>query len=473
MNTAPLTIRQRLVRDMPIKAFGTSAGMTVFFVAYFALLRSPLFPVTVMPFSWLDTVIGFHPWSLIPYCSLWFFIALLPALLVARRDLWSFAGGCAALSVIGLGIFMLWPTAAPAADIDWSLYPSFRFLKSADASGNACPSLHAAFAVFTAVWFARLLPSLGAGRLLQGFNLVWAFLIIYSTVATKQHVALDALWGCVLGAWVACLNFILVPPDVRTPSLRRPLFVAVAVIKISAVLLWFSGVPTGWCIAVFFSGGFHVLYHIFIPGAEGLVHVATRFKTTGKEVWLTLDDGPDPEDTPRILDLLDQHNARATFFVIGERAARHPELVAAIRARGHEIGHHTQTHPCYSFWCATPGAVRRELDDALACLTVGEHAPPTRFRAPVGFKNIFLASALAARGLTYVAWSIRSGDTFSGGPDAVAVRVNRQLKPGSIILMHEGPPLRSVVRVTAIGLVLRNLSAQGYRAIIPTPESLR
>lgn len=473
MNATSLTLFQRIIRDAPLKAFGTSVGMTAFFVAYFALLRSPLFPVTIMPTTWLDRVVGFHPWSLLPYCSLWFFIAFLPALLVERRELWSFAGGCAALSLIGLGIFLRWPTAVPAPDIDWSLYPSFQFLKSADASGNACPSLHAAFAVFTALWFARILPGLGAGRLVQAMNLAWAFLIVYSTLATKQHVALDALWGCVLGSWVASLNFILVPANAPTPSLRRPLFVAVAVIKISAVLLWLSDVSFGLCLAIFLSGGFLVLYHTFVSSAGELVRVATRFKTSEKEVWLTLDDGPDPDDTPRILDLLDRHHARATFFLIGERAALHPELVAAIRARGHEIGHHTHTHPCASFWCASPAGVRRELDDALAVLTAGGHPPPTRFRAPVGFKNLFLAPALAARGLTCIAWSIRSGDTFAQGPDAVAARIARKLKPGSIILLHEGPPVRPVVRVTAINMVLRTLDTQGYRAIIPPEESLR
>ncbi|HSI08075.1 MAG: polysaccharide deacetylase family protein [Rariglobus sp.] len=473
MNATPPTILQRILRDIPLKAFGTTFGMTAFFVAYFALLRSPLFPVTFMPTTWLDSVIGFQPWSLVPYCSLWFFIAFLPALLVERRELWSFAGGSAALSLIGLGIFLLWPTAAPAPDIDWSRYPSFQFLKSADASGNACPSLHTAFAVFTALWFARILPGLGAGRLLQAVNLVWAFLIVYSTLATKQHVALDALWGCVLGAWIASLNFILVPESAQIPSLRRPLFVAVAVIKISAVLLWISGIPFGLCLAVFLTGGALILYHIFIPGAGELVRVATRFETSEKEVWLTIDDGPDPDDTPRILDLLDQHRARATFFLIGERIALHPALIAAIRARGHEIGHHTQTHPCASFWCASRARVRRELDKALTVLTAGGQPAPTRFRSPVGFKNLVLAPELTARGLACIAWSIRSGDTLARGPDAVAACIARKLKPGSIILMHEGPPVRPVVRVTAIETVLKLLSARGYRAVIPAPESLR
>ncbi len=106
-------------------------------------------------------------------------------------------------------------------------------------------------------------------------------------------------------------------------------------------------------------------------------------------------------------------------------------------------------------------------------LTDGGQPAPTRFRSPVGFKNLALAPELAARGLTCIAWTIRSGDTLARGPDAVAARIARKLKPGSIILMHEGPPVRPVVRVTAIETVLKLLSACGYRAVIPPPESLR
>jgi peptidoglycan/xylan/chitin deacetylase (PgdA/CDA1 family)/membrane-associated phospholipid phosphatase len=510
----------RVLADAPLKALGTTLGMTGFFVLYFAVQNHPLFPVTTVPETWLDHALGFQAWSLLPYFSLWFYISLVPALLVDRRQILGFAAGCAVLAAAGLALFLLWPTSVTAPAIDWSLHPGFSFLKQADAAGNACPSLHAAFAVFTALWFARLLPALGAGRLVQAANLLWAALIVYSTLGTKQHVALDALCGAILGAWVAALNLAALPPPPGTPSLRRPLFTAVAVIKISALLLWTSGIPFGFCLALFLSGGALVLHQIFVPHAGELVRVRTRFTPSdstpsphapasppapsasspsvsrasrvnpefsqsmidnaagggAREIWLTLDDGPDPDDTPRILDLLDRHQARATFFLVGQRAARHPALVSEISRRGHEIAHHSHTHPVADFWCAGPARTARELDRALAVFAAALPAgtpPPRRFRAPVGFKNLFLAPALRARGLDCVGWTLRGGDTFARDPAAVAARVARRLVPGAIILLHEGPPLRPAVRVAALAAVLDLLRACDYRAVIPPAEALR
>ena len=89
------------------------------------------------------------------------------------------------------------------SDADWSRYPAFAFLQSVDASGNACPSLHVAFAMFTAVWLGRLLRQMGAGRGVRAFNWLWCLGIFYSTVAIRQHVALDVLAGAGLGAAVS------------------------------------------------------------------------------------------------------------------------------------------------------------------------------------------------------------------------------------------------------------------------------
>ena len=80
----------------------------------------------------------------------------------------------------------------------------------------------------------------------------------------------------------------------------------------------------------------------------------THFETTQREVWLTIDDGPDPVDTPRLLEILRRFEARATFFVIGERAARFGAELEAIRAAGHEIANHTARHPSATFWCLPP-----------------------------------------------------------------------------------------------------------------------
>jgi peptidoglycan-N-acetylglucosamine deacetylase len=228
-----------------------------------------------------------------------------------------------------------------------------------------------------------------------------------------------------------------------------------------------------WLAAAFFFGpDLFLLDQLFVPSAQGLGRVYTRFATTRREVWLTIDDGPDEEDTPRILDLLDRHGARATFFVIGERVARHPELVSEILKRGHDVAHHTQTHPIYSFWCASPARVRREIGDGLETLRMAG-ATPRWFRPPVGTKNFFLHAALAARKLDCVSWSIRSRDAIARDPAPVVARVLKSARPGAIILMHEGAGVHPRVRVTAIAGVLQGLQSRGFACVLPQPGDLR
>lgn len=207
-------------------------------------------------------------------------------------------------------------------------------------------------------------------------------------------------------------------------------------------------------------------YHLFVPRAQGLARTHRRFRTTRREVWLTIDDGPDPDDTPRILELLTIHGARATFFVIGEKAARHPGLIRAIADAGHEVAHHTHTHPLAGFWCASPARVARELDAGLEALREAG-IRPTRFRPPAGIKSLWLASALRARGLTCVGWSARGLERWRGDAEAVAASATRRLAPGAILLLHEGPWVPAAVRVTAVRRVLERLQEQGYRCVVP------
>ncbi|MEK6594826.1 MAG: phosphatase PAP2 family protein [Pseudomonadota bacterium] len=198
------------------KMTGTTLGMSAFFVAYFSILNHPLFPVTTVPLIAIDRLVVFRPEALPLYLSLWIYVVLAPALLKNRRELISYGLAAITLSAIGLGIFLLWPTAVPKFEIDWSRHSFFSFLKAVDTSGNACPSLHAAFAVFTAAWFERLLCEMRAGRFVRALNWLWCLGILYSTVAVRQHVALDILAGAVLGAIVAALQLRVVHRHQRT-----------------------------------------------------------------------------------------------------------------------------------------------------------------------------------------------------------------------------------------------------------------
>ena len=239
--------------------------------------------------------------------------------------------------------------------------------------------------------------------------------------------------------------------------------------KIAAVIVGWSSPATA--LALWFGPDALLAYHLFVPQAQGLVRMHRRFTTARREVWLTIDDGPDPGDTPRILELLAAHDARATFFVIGETAARHPTLIQAIAAAGHEVAHHAHTHPLATFWCASPARVRRELDAGLEALRAAG-VRPTRFRPPAGIKNLWLASALRARGLTCVGWSARGLERRRGNAEAVAARATRRLAPGAILLLHEGPRVPAAIRVAAIRRVLERLQALDYRCVVPRADQL-
>jgi membrane-associated phospholipid phosphatase len=186
-------------KNLYLKAIGTTLFISVFFSAYFYLLKGPAYPTMVMPITLLDRLIGFQPMAMPLYVSLWVYVSLPPALLATRRELYGYSVAMAVTCLVGLTIFYFWPTVAPVADIDWALYPGVNFLKSMDASGNACPSLHVATAIFSGVWLHHLLRRFGAPKWMLMLNWAWCIGIIYSTLATRQHVAVDVWAGLVLG----------------------------------------------------------------------------------------------------------------------------------------------------------------------------------------------------------------------------------------------------------------------------------
>ncbi|MDH5538122.1 MAG: phosphatase PAP2 family protein [Rhizobacter sp.] len=205
-----LRLRQALGRRLRTlwlaKAVATMLGIGAFLLVYFWLLHNPLYPVTMMPLTALDRWIGFEPQALSLYLSLWFYVSIAPALLRNRHELQSYGLAALAMSLVGFAIFLMWPTAVPKTPIDWSLHPSVSFLKSIDLSANACPSMHVAFAVFTALWLQRMLCEMRAPWPLRAFSGLWCLGIVYSTLATRQHVALDVLGGVVLALVVAVLH---------------------------------------------------------------------------------------------------------------------------------------------------------------------------------------------------------------------------------------------------------------------------
>lgn len=203
----PRQIVARVVFLWPLKAFGTMAFMALFFWAYFGVLHNPQTEPFVMPSLWLDEWIGFAPSSFAAYVSLWVYVSLAPALFGSLRALLNFGVWIAWMCVFCLAVFWLFPTSTPPAAIDWSAYPGFAMIKGMDAAGNAFPSLHVASAVFTAFWLNRLLAEVRAPKLLAWLSVLHCLVIVWSTIATRQHVVLDAVGGAAVGAVFALLSF--------------------------------------------------------------------------------------------------------------------------------------------------------------------------------------------------------------------------------------------------------------------------
>jgi membrane-associated phospholipid phosphatase len=210
-------VYERVAANWWLKFFGITAFIAVFFAAYFMLLRYPFFSVTLMPLTAVDRLISFQAWSLGLYYSLWFYVALPPTLLRTRSELYAYGWIAAAMAVVALTIFLFWPTSIPATTgIDWAGHPGFATLKRLDKSQNACPSLHVAFAVFSGVWLDRMLRSMRVGVLARMVSAAWCVGIVYSTIATRQHVAVDVAAGTALA-----LVFAMIRPAVLRASAGR------------------------------------------------------------------------------------------------------------------------------------------------------------------------------------------------------------------------------------------------------------
>lgn len=217
--TAEIGLRMR--RHFLLKLVGTTAFTWLFFIAYFQLLRHPAFPVTVMPSTALDALIPFQPAALYAYLSLWLYIGMGPGLQRDFRELVVYSLWISAMCMAGLTCFYFWPTAVPPLGFDASGFPGFALLQGVDAAGNACPSMHVAAAMFTVMRVEQVLRDAGTPALLRVLNLLWFLAIAWSTLATGQHVVLDALGGAALGLLFALPSLRWRPKSVAERQLTR------------------------------------------------------------------------------------------------------------------------------------------------------------------------------------------------------------------------------------------------------------
>jgi peptidoglycan/xylan/chitin deacetylase (PgdA/CDA1 family) len=207
---------------------------------------------------------------------------------------------------------------------------------------------------------------------------------------------------------------------------------------------------------------------IFRPDSSVLYPTRVRGRTDQPQVALTFDDGPDPEITPAVLDLLAKYDARATFFVIGRFLEKHRALADRIHREGHELGNHSWHHSyLLNFSSAAGHGV--EIDrcsQLIKSVTQSEREP--LYRPPVGLKSPAMARAAHERNLDVVAWSIHSRDTFARDPQAVANGVTRRIRPGDIVLLHDGHDRDNQHRpliLEALPLLLQGLRERGLKSV--------
>lgn len=186
------------------------------------------------------------------------------------------------------------------------------------------------------------------------------------------------------------------------------------------------------------------------------------------EVCLTFDDGPDPEVTPRVLDLLDRYQAKASFFCVGAEAEACPHIVKEIARRGHSVENHSYRHPrAFAFF--GPWRLKREVEAAQTAIAGITGRAPEFFRAPAGFRSPLLDPALARSGLRYVSWTRRGFDTVDGNVARITGRLVRRLAAGDVLLLHDRAYRRTPggepVALAVLATLLERLAAAGLKSV--------
>jgi peptidoglycan-N-acetylglucosamine deacetylase len=192
--------------------------------------------------------------------------------------------------------------------------------------------------------------------------------------------------------------------------------------------------------AWFAAGGLCAFAGVYAWGAmvpsSQLFGPTARGTGDSSTMALTFDDGPNPKATPRILDLLAQHNQRATFYVMGRHVRAFPELAKEIIARGHAIGNHTETHA--SLALVSPSRIREELDRCDQAISSAAGVTARWIRPPFGFRSPMLNSIIASRGNAGVAmWSVMARD-WRPQPAKPVIERLRHARGGDIVLLHDG-----------------------------------
>ncbi|MCP4847534.1 MAG: polysaccharide deacetylase family protein [Verrucomicrobiaceae bacterium] len=234
-------------------------------------------------------------------------------------------------------------------------------------------------------------------------------------------------------------------------------------------LVWGLSGFSLWGAAAMFIVHMLSLWATFWPSCQWWGEVTCEFETDAPELWLTIDDGPDGEHTRVVMDVLEKSHACATFFFIGKRCHNDPGLLAEVERRGHGIGNHTQNHPAYMFWLMGPRRVSRELSECSLTIEQLAGSRPTLFRAPAGIRNCFVHPVLSRMKMNLLGWSARGLDGSCNDVDKIVARIEKRVKPGAIIVLHEGRRTDEgePLIMKTLPRVLKIIESRGLKAVIP------
>jgi peptidoglycan/xylan/chitin deacetylase (PgdA/CDA1 family) len=221
--------------------------------------------------------------------------------------------------------------------------------------------------------------------------------------------------------------------------MRKSMLVKLPAVAVALAFLEFAPSPLRWIGAALalLAGAALVMRIVFDTNSSFWAPTLWRAPRPTNTVALTFDDGPDPEFTPRVLQILAEKRVPAAFFVVGRRADAHPELLAETVRGGHLVAGHTYNHDL-SFHFRLWGGVRKEITACNRAIVRAIGREPLLFRSPQGFKNPALGDVLREEGLTAVGWQVRGLDAIERDPEAIFQRIVRGAKPGGVIAMHDG-----------------------------------
>jgi len=205
-----------------------------------------------------------------------------------------------------------------------------------------------------------------------------------------------------------------------------------------ALSIWWFVLLLAFWLTLTIIGSFHIRWNYFLKAKN------YNYKVKENVVALTFDDGPNPKFTPKVLDLLIEFNAKATFFCIGKNAEKYPDLVERIISEEHVIGNHSFSHT-NNYGFLSTRKVKEDIQRGQHIFKDLTNLDLKLFRPPFGVTNPNISKALKELNLNAMGWSIRSLDTIAKNPDKVFKKITKDFKKGDVILLHDTNELSLIV----------------------------